>query len=180
VATVVREIERKYDLAAAGTAALYAVTTMAGTAGVAAVARQPEQLLDAVYYDTADLRLIRAGITFRREGCAAAPGRCPARGHRDKTAAGAGRPATRRRGHAGTIAADQEVVLAYLRDQVAAISRYDPLVRRDQPDAVHQMRVASRRARSALQAFGVIIDWDAAGSSGASSAHCPSVIVEPG
>jgi hypothetical protein len=33
-----------------------------------------------------------------------------------------------------------EVVLAYLRDQVAAISRYDPLVRRDEPDAVHQMR----------------------------------------
>ena len=54
-----------------------------------------------------------------------------------------------------------EVVLAYLRDQVAAISRYDPLVRRDEPDAVHQMRVASRRARSALQAFGSIIDREA-------------------
>ncbi len=51
-----------------------------------------------------------------------------------------------------------EVVLAYLRDQVAAIARYDPLVRRDEPDAVHQMRVATRRARSALQAFGSIID----------------------
>src|SRR5215469_11068317 len=51
-----------------------------------------------------------------------------------------------------------EVVLSYLRDQVAAISRYDPLVRRDEPDAVHQMRVATRRARSALQAFGTIID----------------------
>jgi CHAD domain-containing protein len=54
-----------------------------------------------------------------------------------------------------------EVVLAYLRDQVAAISRYDPLVRRDEPDAVHQMRVATRRARSALQAFGTIIDREA-------------------
>jgi CHAD domain-containing protein len=53
-----------------------------------------------------------------------------------------------------------EVVLAYLRDQVAAISRHDPLVRRDEPDAVHQMRVATRRARSALQAFGTIIDRD--------------------
>ena len=51
-----------------------------------------------------------------------------------------------------------EVVLAYVRDQVAAISRYDPLVRRDEPDAVHQMRVATRRARSALQAFGSIIE----------------------
>ena len=33
-----------------------------------------------------------------------------------------------------------EAVLGYLRDQVTAISRYDPLVRRDEPDAVHQMR----------------------------------------
>jgi CHAD domain-containing protein len=54
-----------------------------------------------------------------------------------------------------------EVVLGYVRDQVAAISRYDPLVRRDEPDAVHQMRVATRRARSALQAFGGIIERDA-------------------
>jgi CHAD domain-containing protein len=54
-----------------------------------------------------------------------------------------------------------EVVLAYLRDQVAAIARYDPLIRRDEPDAVHQMRVATRRARSALQAFGGIIDGEA-------------------
>jgi CHAD domain-containing protein len=54
-----------------------------------------------------------------------------------------------------------EVVLAYVRDQVAAISRYDPLVRRDEPDAVHQMRVATRRARSALQAFGAVIEREA-------------------
>ncbi len=66
VATVVREIERKYDPAAGGTAALDAVQTMTGTAGIAAVSQQDEQLLDAVYYDTADLRLIRAGITLRR------------------------------------------------------------------------------------------------------------------
>ena len=64
--TVVREIERKYDLAAGGTAALDAVQTMTGTAGIAAVSQQGEQLLDAVYYDTADLRLIGAGITLRR------------------------------------------------------------------------------------------------------------------
>jgi CYTH domain len=66
MATVVREIERKYDAASGGTAALDAVNTMAGTAGVAAVPEQPEQLLDAIYYDTTDLRLIRAGITLRR------------------------------------------------------------------------------------------------------------------
>ena len=66
MAAVVREMERKYDLAAGGTAALDAVKTMTGTAGIAAVSQQDEQLLDAVYYDTADLRLIDAGITLRR------------------------------------------------------------------------------------------------------------------
>jgi hypothetical protein len=35
--TVVREIERKYDPAAGGTAALDAVRTMTGTAGIAAI-----------------------------------------------------------------------------------------------------------------------------------------------
>jgi CHAD domain-containing protein len=59
-----------------------------------------------------------------------------------------------------------DVVLAYIRKQVLAIARYDPLVRRDAPDAVHQMRVATRRARSALQAFGQIIDRAATRSLG--------------
>ena len=63
---MVREIERKYDPAAGATAALDVVRTMTGTAGIAAVSQQDDQLLDAVYYDTADLRLIRAGITLRR------------------------------------------------------------------------------------------------------------------
>src|SRR5690348_16291081 len=66
MATVVREIERKYDPAGGATAALDAVEAMTGTAGVAAVSQQGEQLLDAVYYDTADLRLISAGIALRR------------------------------------------------------------------------------------------------------------------
>ncbi len=65
VATVVRETERKYHLDAGGSAALDAVQAMTGTAGVAAP-RQGEQLLDAVYYDTTDLRLIRAGLALRR------------------------------------------------------------------------------------------------------------------
>ena len=69
---------------------------------------------------------------------------------------------SRHEGHmAPPVSSAAEVVLGYVRDQVAAISRYDPLVRRDEPDAVHQMRVATRRARSALQAFGGIIERDA-------------------
>jgi CHAD domain-containing protein len=52
------------------------------------------------------------------------------------------------------------VVLAYLEAQARQLRRYDPLVRRDTPDAVHQMRVAARRMRSVLQAFGRVIDRD--------------------
>lgn len=54
-----------------------------------------------------------------------------------------------------------EVVLAYLSEQAQRLRQYDPLVRRDAPDAVHQMRVAARRMRSALQAFGRVIDREA-------------------
>jgi len=284
---VVREIERKYDPAAGATAALDAVRTMTGTAGIAAVSQQDDQLLDAVYYDTADLRLIGAGITLRRRtggedagwhlklpagkdtrdeirlpltapggkraatpharagavpeelaalvrawtrGAALAPvvriqtSRCvlrlldgagqtlaeiaadhvsaePADGSAATSwdeieaelvtggpalltaidtrlrRAGARPAATAtklQRALAGRLPAGAapepsltrhspagEVVLAYVRDQVAAISRYDPLVRREEPDSVHQMRVATRRARSALQAFGGIIEREA-------------------
>ena len=288
MATVVREIERKYDPAEGSTAALDAVKAMTGTAGIAAVSQQGEQLLDAVHYDTADLRLIGAGVTLRRRtggedagwhlklpagadtrdeirlpldapsgkreatphartdgavpeelaalvrartrGAALAPvvriqtsrrvlglldgdgqtlaelaadhvSAQPADGPAaswdeieaelvtggpalltaiDKQLRRAGaRPAATatklQRALDGRLpaagAAQQppltrgspagEVVLAYVRGQVAAIWRYDPMVRRDEPDAVHQMRVATRRARSALQAFGGIIDRDA-------------------
>ncbi len=301
MATVVREIERKYDPAAGGTAALDAVKAMTGTAGVAVVSQQGEQLLDAVYYDTADLRLIGVGVTLRRRTSGGDAGwhlklpagadtrdeiRLPLTAAADEPTASAapgtaGRRAAAPRARVGgvvpeelaalvraytrgaalapvvrvqtsrrvlrlldgagqtlaEIAADHvsaepadgsaatswdeieaelvtggpalltaidtrlrragarpaatatklqralagrlpaagaapepsltrhspagEVVLAYVRDQVAAISRYDPLVRRDEPDAVHQMRVATRRARSTLQAFVSIIERDA-------------------
>ncbi|ANZ35589.1 CHAD domain containing protein [Lentzea guizhouensis] len=54
-----------------------------------------------------------------------------------------------------------DVVLAYIAEQRAALQNQDPRVRRKEDDAVHQMRVATRRMRSALQAFGKIIDRDA-------------------
>jgi hypothetical protein len=50
-------------------------------------------------------------------------------------------------------------VLTYLRAQAEQIRGQDPLVRTDTPDAVHQMRVAARRMRSALQvAHGKVVD----------------------
>jgi CHAD domain-containing protein len=68
---------------------------------------------------------------------------------------GASRPARRRRLHKHTPAG--EVVLAYLESQVARINVLDLAVRRDKPDAVHQMRVTVRRLRSALQSFPGIV-----------------------
>jgi CHAD domain-containing protein len=50
-----------------------------------------------------------------------------------------------------------EVVLAYLDAQAAKLSGLDLAVRRDKPDAGHQMRVTVRRLRSTLQSFTAII-----------------------
>ncbi|MEV6395965.1 CYTH and CHAD domain-containing protein [Streptomyces sp. NPDC051907] len=49
-------------------------------------------------------------------------------------------------------------ILAYLREQVDAILAYDPAVRRDLPDSVHQMRVATRRLRSAFKTYRKVVD----------------------
>ncbi|AOS62254.1 CHAD domain-containing protein [Actinoalloteichus hymeniacidonis] len=51
-----------------------------------------------------------------------------------------------------------EVVLAYLHEQAAALRSWEDAFRRGEPDAVHRMRIAVRRMRSALQAFGEVVD----------------------
>ncbi|MCB5164377.1 CYTH and CHAD domain-containing protein [Streptomyces bambusae] len=50
------------------------------------------------------------------------------------------------------------VLLAHLHDQVRALVAQDPAVRRDLPDAVHQMRIATRRLRSAFRTHRRILD----------------------
>ena len=50
-----------------------------------------------------------------------------------------------------------QVIVNYLASQVTALLSQDPRVRRAEEDAVHQMRVAARRLRSALKAFDTII-----------------------
>ncbi len=45
------------------------------------------------------------------------------------------------------------VVLAYLRTHAERLKSLDPLARRDEPDAAHQMRVATRRLRGTLRSF---------------------------
>ncbi|OKK19527.1 metal-binding protein [Streptomyces sp. CB00455] len=55
----------------------------------------------------------------------------------------------------GTAAAH---VLAYLREQRDALVAQDPAVRRGLPDSVHQMRVATRRLRSAFKTYRKVLD----------------------
>jgi len=50
-----------------------------------------------------------------------------------------------------------EVVLAYLRIHADTLVSLEPMARGDQPDAVHQMRVATRRLRATLRSFGAVI-----------------------
>ncbi|MHC0434001.1 CYTH and CHAD domain-containing protein [Streptomyces sp. O3] len=69
----------------------------------------------------------------------------------DKAAAG-GRATAEDRETAG------DHVLAYLRTQRDALVALDPAARRDLPDAVHQMRVATRRMRSAFRSYRKVID----------------------
>lgn len=53
-----------------------------------------------------------------------------------------------------------EVVHAWLFDQLNELRQHDPLVRADAPDAVHTMRVATRRLRSAFATFRPLLDRD--------------------
>ncbi|MFD6802901.1 CHAD domain-containing protein [Streptomyces cyaneofuscatus] len=49
-------------------------------------------------------------------------------------------------------------VLTYVRKQIRTIVDLDPAVRRDLPDSVHKMRVATRRLRSAFKTYRRILD----------------------
>jgi CHAD domain-containing protein len=49
-------------------------------------------------------------------------------------------------------------MLAYFRDQVRELKEQDPLVREDTHDAVHKMRVATRRMRSVLATYRKLLD----------------------
>ncbi len=59
---------------------------------------------------------------------------------------------------AGSAAA---AVVTYLRRRTAALREQEPLVRLDREDAVHQMRVAARRLRSALRVYGRVLEREA-------------------
>ena len=103
-------------------------------------------LLDAV-----EERLLAAGAV--PSGSGSKVGRVLAVGRPAPPAVGPG-PVTRRSPAA-------EVLRAHLREQVDELVRQDPAVRRDLPDAVHAMRVATRRLRSALKTFRPLLERSA-------------------
>ena len=55
-----------------------------------------------------------------------------------------------------------DVLLSYVHAQMRLLTLQDPLVRHEQPDAVHQMRVACRRLRSVLATYRPLLDGDEA------------------
>ena len=104
-----------------------------------------------------DRRLLRAADELLRRGGPApgGPGGQAGAGPGPAAPAPSGPPALGPSSPAG------QVVVAYLREQVEALKSMDPMVRRDEPDSVHKMRVATRRLRSTLRSFRKIIRRDA-------------------
>ena len=97
----------------------------------------------------ADKFLLRGGLT--RSAQLAKFARAMGVGTQDRAA---GQPAERALSASSPAG---EVITGYLAEQVATMKALDPAVRGDQPDAVHQMRIAVRKLRSTLRTFGRLI-----------------------
>jgi inorganic triphosphatase YgiF len=72
------------------------------------------------------------------------------------------------------------VVHAHLAEQVAELQSRHPHALRDKPDAVHKMRVATRRLRSALATFRPLLDRQQTDPCGTSCAGWPACWVRSG
>ncbi|MEU5916380.1 CYTH and CHAD domain-containing protein [Streptomyces sp. NPDC047141] len=104
--------------------------------------------VDPALLDAVGKRLGKAGIR---------PSAAPSKLARALAETGAEPPAAPAPAKPGTAGA---AVLAYVREQAEAIVALDPAVRRDLPDAVHQLRVACRRARGAFKSYRRVLDRD--------------------
>ena len=74
-------------------------------------------------------------------------------------------PAAQSTGHARTLApkgSAGRALLVYLREQLQVLHEQDPRVRDNAPDAVHKMRTATRRLRSALASYRALLDRETA------------------
>ncbi|WP_250403334.1 CYTH and CHAD domain-containing protein [Streptomyces cellostaticus] len=103
---------------------------------------------DPALLDKVDKRLRKAGVR---------PSASPSKLARALEQTGGTRSRTRPRKPAPPVTAGDHV-LAYLREQRDEILDRDPAVRRDIPDSVHRMRVATRRMRSTFRTFGTVLD----------------------
>ncbi|MEU6550014.1 CYTH and CHAD domain-containing protein [Streptomyces sp. NPDC046915] len=109
---------------------------------------------DPAFLDLVDKRLRKADVR---------PSKAPSKLARaltetaPKGTAAKGKKGQRRREAAQPVTAGDHV-LAYVRAQRDVIVELDPAVRRDVEDSVHQMRVATRRTRSALRAYRSLFD----------------------
>ncbi|WP_406160842.1 CYTH and CHAD domain-containing protein [Streptomyces sp. NBC_01005] len=140
---------------------------LTGGAGTAAWTEIEAELADdgdPAFLDAVERRLRKAGIRpsespskLSRALAETAPKRRKSRAGREEAPTGRKKsPAGKPRGK--PTAGDH--VLAYVRRQAEAIVALDPAVRRDLPDSVHQLRVATRRLRSALRTYRKILDRD--------------------
>jgi len=73
-------------------------------------------------------------------------------------------PASDERRAAGPAAPAGDILTGYLAAQLSALKALDPMVRSNEPDALHQMRIATRRIRSTLQSFQRFFDKAETGS----------------
>jgi CHAD domain-containing protein len=71
-----------------------------------------------------------------------------------------------------------DVVQAYARSQAAVVQALDPMIRRDQPGSVHDMRVAIRRLRGTLKSFRKILGMPGVGRIGAELKWLGSILGE--
>ncbi|MEU9222734.1 CHAD domain-containing protein, partial [Streptomyces sp. NPDC048376] len=102
---------------------------------------------DPAFLDAVEKRLRKAGVR---------PSESPSKLARALAETGPVRGEKKRTEEDPQTAGDH--VLTYVRQQIRTIVDLDPAVRRDLPDSVHKMRVATRRLRSAFKTYRRILD----------------------
>ncbi|GGQ47824.1 CYTH and CHAD domain-containing protein [Streptomyces asoensis] len=103
---------------------------------------------DPAFLDKVEKRLRKAGVRPSRSASKLARALAETKG---------GHPRPRDTGPAEPVTAGDHV-MAYIRAQRDAIVELDPAVRRDAEEAVHDMRVATRRLRSTFRSFHKVLD----------------------
>ncbi|MFJ3252274.1 CHAD domain-containing protein [Streptomyces sp. NPDC093108] len=113
---------------------------------------------DPAFLDAVEHRLGKAGIRPSTAPSKLARALAETAPEPKRSTSPAGKPRPRTAGDRLRRDTAGDHVLAYVRHQAEAIVALDPAVRRDLPDSVHQMRVATRRLRSVLRTYRKILD----------------------